>query len=65
MLTDLLDYLKQHPVTGEPPKRTLVYGYTFDERADDAKYNEARDEFIRQFGLAVGSSISIAEDGVP
>ena len=51
VLYDVLDFLKQHPIVGQPPKRTIVYGYTFDERADDAKYNQAREEFVEQFSL--------------
>ncbi|MEX0712564.1 MAG: hypothetical protein WD278_09455, partial [Pirellulales bacterium] len=52
ILHGLLDYLKAQPVTGTAPQRTLVYGYTFDRREGDAKYNAAIDEFRRLFGLA-------------
>ena len=56
VLYDLLGFLKEHPVAGRPPQRTIVYGYAFDERAGDGKYNQARDEFLEQFSLVVRSS---------
>lgn len=55
VLYELLDYLKKHPVRGKPPERTLIYGYTFDERPGDAKYTAAREEFLRLFSLNVRS----------
>jgi hypothetical protein len=54
VLYELLDHLKKQPVRGKLPQRTLVYGYTFDRRPDDPKYNAAVDEFIGLFNLAVG-----------
>lgn len=50
VLYDLLDYLRKHPVKGVAPKRTLIYGYTFTRKPNDAKYNAAIDEFIRLIG---------------
>src|ERR1051325_2212207 len=37
ILYDLVAYLKKHKVQGTAPKRTLVYGSTFDPRPTDAK----------------------------
>ena len=51
ILYGLVDYLKQHPVRGKPPRRTLILGYTFWEWPDDAEYMAARAEFIRMMGL--------------
>ncbi len=51
VLYDLLDYLKRQPVCGRPPTRTIVYGYTFDPRPEDARYTKARDEFIQMLNL--------------
>ncbi len=53
VLYDLLDYLKAHPVPGAPPRRTIVYGYTFDRREGDDRYNAAIDEFIKLMGITV------------
>jgi hypothetical protein len=50
VLYDLVEYLKKQPVRGTAPKRTLVYGYTFDRRPGNAKYNAAVDEFVRLSG---------------
>ena len=43
-------YLRKQPVKGTPPKRTLIYGYTFSPKEGDAKYNATLDEFIRMIG---------------
>jgi hypothetical protein len=53
VLYDLLDYLRAHPVPGAPPTRTIVYGYTFDRRKGDDRYNAAVDEFIKLMGITV------------
>lgn len=53
LLYEMLAYLKKSPVRGKPPERTLIYGYTFDERPGDAKYTAAREEFLRLFSLNV------------
>jgi len=50
VLYDLVAYLKKRPVRGVAPKRTLVYGSTFDRRPADPKYEAALDEFIRMSG---------------
>lgn len=50
VLYELVDYLKKHPVKGAAPKRTLIYGYTFNAKPNDAKYTAARAEFIRLMG---------------
>lgn len=66
VLYDLLAYLKKQPIRGTPPKRTLVYAYTFEHRPDNPKYNAAVDEFIRVVGgtgFTVGSRNEIPGDG--
>src|SRR5262249_7643173 len=45
-----VDYLRKRPVEGTPPKRTLIYGLTFDPKPADAKYTAARAEFIKMIG---------------
>ncbi len=62
ILYDLVTYLKGVPVVGPPPKRTLIYGSTFDPRPGDAKYTAAREEFIRLSGataLTAESAIDV------
>jgi hypothetical protein len=62
VLYELLAELKKLPVNGVAPKRTLVYGYTFDRRPRDEKFNAAVDEFIK----LIGATAMIAnEDRVP
>jgi len=51
VLYELVEYLKEHPVRGRPPLRTLIYGYTFDPHPGDPRYTAARDEFIRMMAL--------------
>ena len=51
LLYDLLAHLKQNPARGKPPERTLIYGFTFDERPGEAKYTAAREEFLKLFAL--------------
>ena len=53
VLYDLLDYLKTHPVPGAPPRRTIVYAYTFDPRKGDDRYNAAVGEFVTLMGITV------------
>ncbi len=53
VLYDLLDYLKAHPVPGAPPRRTIVYAYTFDPRKGDDRYNAAVAEFVTLMGITV------------
>jgi hypothetical protein len=50
VLHDLLAYLRNQPVRGTAPKRTLIYGYTFDPRPGDATYNAAVAQFVRLMG---------------
>src|SRR4051794_35921658 len=47
VLIKLVQKLKSQPVEGTAPKRTLIYGTTFDPKPDNAPYTAARDEFIR------------------
>lgn len=57
ILYDLVGYLKKQKVHGTAPKRTLIYGSTFDPRPGDAKYTAALDEFIKLMGAtALGKS---------
>jgi hypothetical protein len=51
VLTDLMTFLKAQPAAGKTPRRTLIYGYTFDPR-EDAPYTALRREFIQMFALA-------------
>jgi hypothetical protein len=51
VLYDLLAYLKKQPVTGQAPKRTLIFGTTFSRKPNDAKYNAAIDEFVKLMGV--------------
>ncbi len=50
VLYDLVAELKQQKVRGTPPKRTLIYGSTFDKKKDDPRFNAAVDEFIKLTG---------------
>lgn len=55
VLYDLVAYLKKQPVTGKPPQRTLIYGYTFAPKPSDPKYTAALEEFLRLTGgTAIG-----------
>ena len=57
ILYDLVGYLKKQKVHGSAPKRTLIYGSTFDPRPADAKYTAALDEFVKLMGAtALGKS---------
>jgi hypothetical protein len=51
VLYDLLDYLKQGPVRGKLPGRTLIFASTFEKRPDDPRYNAAVDEFKKMFAI--------------
>jgi hypothetical protein len=51
VLYDLLDVLKKQPVKGQAPKRTLIFGTTFDRKPNDPKYNAAIDEFVKLMGV--------------
>lgn len=58
VLYDLVAELKKQPVAGPPPRRTLVYGYTFAPRPGNAKFNEALAEFVRLTGAtALGRNV--------
>lgn len=50
VLNDVLAYLDAHPVAGKPPRRLIVYGYTFDT-GSDADYNARVDRFVAMTGL--------------
>src|SRR5207244_9099159 len=67
VLDDLIAYLKARPVPGKAPTRTLVFGYTFDKRPGDDKYNARVDEFIRLTGataLTTGPGDTAPADGL-
>ncbi len=51
VLYDLVTYLKDHPVRGQPPTQTQVYALTFDEQPEHERYMKARDEFIHMMGI--------------
>ena len=66
ILYDLVGYLKKQKVQGTAPRRTLVYGSTFDPRPADAKYTAALDEFVKLMGApALGRSApeNLTDDG--
>jgi hypothetical protein len=50
VLFDLVAYLKGQPVQGIAPKRTLIYGATFEKQPGRDAYNTALDEFVRLMG---------------
>jgi len=50
-LYELVDYLKDRPVRGRPPRRTPIYCYTFAPIQGDNKYNAARAELITMMGF--------------
>ena len=65
VLRELVEYLKAHPIRGSPPRRTLVYGYTFSRRENDDSYNTLVDEFVRLIGataLDTGAGGSFSKD---
>lgn len=67
ILYDLVGYLKKQKIQGTAPKRTLVYGSTFDPRPTDAKYTAALDEFVKLMGAtALGRSApeNLTDDGL-
>ena len=48
---ELVDYLKQHPLDGMTPKRTLVYGYGFTEQPGRDDFNALIREFQNLSGV--------------
>jgi len=67
VLFSLRDYLKAHPVRGQAPKRTLIYGTTFSARPNDPKYNAALAEFQEMIGvtaLSAGTREDAPMDGL-
>src|SRR5206468_848051 len=67
VLTGLVDYLKNHPVHGVAPKRTLIFGNTFPARPNDPKYTAALNEFLALMGataLSTGSREDTLKDGL-
>jgi hypothetical protein len=50
VLLDLVKHLRDSPVPGVAPKRTLIYGRTFDRNRKGPKYREGVDEFCRLMG---------------
>jgi hypothetical protein len=68
LLYDLLAYLKNQPVSGIAPKRTLIYGYTFAARPKNAKFTAALEEFKNLMGasaLASDRMEDITSNGAP
>ncbi|MBL8794691.1 MAG: beta-galactosidase trimerization domain-containing protein [Planctomycetia bacterium] len=65
VLFDLVDYLKKQPApAGTPLKRTLLYGYTFEPKPGNDKYNAALAEFLKLMGAtALGKGANEALDG--
>jgi hypothetical protein len=63
VLYDLVADLKRQEVFGVAPKRTLIFGHTFDRRPRDPKYNNAIDEFISLIGATAipGSDPELAD----
>ncbi|HVF10425.1 MAG TPA: beta-galactosidase trimerization domain-containing protein [Abditibacteriaceae bacterium] len=61
LLHEYVEYLKKQPVRGTAPQRTLVYGYTFEPKTGDAKYNAELEEFIRLIG-ATALNLSGGQD---
>lgn len=65
ILGELVAYLKKQPVQGTPPKRTLVFGYTFDHNGNSA-HDALVDEFTRLVGataLSVGPRSEVPAEG--
>jgi hypothetical protein len=50
VLFDLVKHLRDNPVPGVAPKRTLIYGRTFERSGKGPKYREGVDEFCRLMG---------------
>ncbi len=46
----LTEHLRARPVRGTPPRRTPIFGMTFDQHPDDPRYDAAETEFIRLMG---------------
>lgn len=65
VLDELVSWLRQRPVRGRLPQRTLVFGYTFDPRPENPRYTAARDEFLAMFGLAETNAAAASTSGVP
>ncbi len=63
ILYDLVAWLRDRPVRGRPPQRTLVYAYTFDPKPDNPRYTAARDEFLAMFGLNVTTAPPVKAAG--
>lgn len=64
VLYDLVAYLRKHPVQGQAPRRTLIYGYTFPPKPEDAKYTAALSEFLKMMG-ATALGRGVTEDQSP
>jgi hypothetical protein len=65
VLFDLVNELKRQPSSGTPPRRTPVFGYTFDAKPDDAKYTAARAEFLSMFGLSTANDAVAGDAAQP
>src|ERR1043166_687089 len=67
VLTSLVEDLRKQPVHGQPLKRTLVYGSTFQARPEDPVYTEALGQFLKVMGataLSTGSREDAPLDGL-
>ncbi len=67
VLFSLVDYLKNHPVRGQAPTRTLIYGSTFPARPADTEYTAALKDFQQLIGataLSTGSHDDTPLDGL-
>jgi len=65
VLAELVAYLKKQPVQGTPPRRTLVFGYTFEHNGNPA-HDAQVDEFTRLIGataLSVGLRSEVPAEG--
>jgi len=65
VLYELLDHLRKQPVRGKPPEQTLIYGYTFEPRPDNPKYNAAVEEFRKLYALVPASDDSLTAGKIP
>ncbi|HEV2294750.1 MAG TPA: beta-galactosidase trimerization domain-containing protein [Tepidisphaeraceae bacterium] len=60
VLRELVDYLKAHPARGTAPRRTLVYGFTFDRHKRDENYNALLAEFVQLIGATALSTDTLS-----
>ncbi|MCA9225591.1 MAG: hypothetical protein KDA47_08260, partial [Planctomycetales bacterium] len=51
VLKDLVAYLKQHPAKGQHPRLTPIHATTFEAKPEDAEWEAARREFLKQIPI--------------